>query len=183
MLNIPSYSTSNFSFGPGRLFLGASGTTPSVDVGGITEDGIKLTITSKKRDIFQGNPKLIVYTFSQEQGAMLELSGIEWNQNLFEYGLGAGITASSSSSETLEFGGDPIVESVALHVQHQMAVPGHTLNAYIWQAVSDGDLELAMGHDEHKFPYKYKAQRVTTDWSGATLNTNAQLLKLYRQKT
>ena len=131
MLNVPSYSTSNFSFGPGRVFMGAAGTTPSTDVGGITEDGVKITVTSKKKDIFQGNPKLVVYTFAQEQGAMVELSGIEWNQNLFEYGLGAGTTTSSASSDTLSFGGDPLVEQVAIHVQHQMAIPGHTLNAYI----------------------------------------------------
>ncbi len=183
MLNVPSYTTSNFSFGPGRLFLGAAGTTPSVDVGGITEDGVKITVTSKKKDIFQGNPKLVIYTFAQEQGAMVEFSGIEWNQNLFEYGLGAGTTTSSASSDTLVFGGDPLVEQVAIHVQHQMAVPGHTLNAYVWQAVSDGDLAINLGADEHKFPYKYKAQRVTTAWDGATLATDAQLLKLYRQKT
>ncbi len=183
MLNVPSYSTSNFSFGPGRLFLGASGTTPSVDVGGITEDGIKVTVTSKKKDIFQGNPKLVAYTFSQEQGVMVELSGIEWNVTSFAYALGSGTTTSVSASDTYVFGGDPIVDSVAIHVQHQMAVPGHTLNMYVWKAVSDGDLEIGLGHDEHKFPYKYKAQRSTTDWAGTSLGEDAQLMKLYRQKT
>jgi len=182
-LNIPSYTVNNFSFGPARLFLGASGTTPSVDVGGITEDGCKITLSSKKKDIFQGNPKLIAYTFAQEQGVSVEISGIEWDTDTMTYALGAANTTNTSNEETLTFGGDPIVEKVAIHVQHYMAVAGHTLNAYVWTCVSDGDVEIGMNHDEHKFPYKWKAQRSTTDWAGASLAYDAQLMKLYRQKT
>ncbi|HND33319.1 MAG TPA: hypothetical protein PLA94_25145 [Myxococcota bacterium] len=182
-INIPTYTVNNFSFGPARLFLGAAGTTPSVDVGGITEDGCKISIINKKKDIFQGNPKLVAYTFSQEQSVEIEISGIEWDTDSFTYAVGAGNTTNTSNEETFTFGGDPLVERVAIHIQHYMAVAGHTMNAYVWQAVSNGDLEISMGHDEHKFPYKWKAQRATTDWAGASLAYDAQLIKLYRQKT
>jgi hypothetical protein len=182
-VNVPTFTSSNFSFGPGRLFLGAAGTTPSVDVGGITEEGISVTLMNKKKDITQGNPKIPVYTFSQEQGVTLKLSGIEWNVTTLLYGLGSGNTTSVSSQDTLSFGGDPLVEAVALWAQHYMAVAGHTLNMYVWRAVSDGDIEMALNHDEHKFPYQWKAQRSTTNWAGATLAFDEQLIQIYRQKT
>lgn len=182
-VNVPTYTTSNFSFGPGRLFLGVAGTTPSVDVGAITEDGIKVTMSNKKRSITQGNPKLKVYTFSQEQDVMLEISGIEWNVTNLTYALGSGNTTSISAEDTMAFGGDPLVEVVAGHVQHYMAAAGHTLNAYIWRMVSDGDVEMNLTHDEHKFPYKWVAQRATTNWAGASLASDEQLIKVQRQKT
>jgi len=182
-LNVPTFTSSNFSFGPGLLFLGAAGTTPLVDVGAISEDGIKLMPSNKKKDIFQGNPKMPVYTFSQEQGMSVQVTGIEWNVNTLLYGLGSGNTTSVSAADTFSFGGDPLIDAVALWVQHKMAVPGHTLNCYVWRAVADADVEMALTHDEHKFPYSWKAQRSTTNWSGATLAYDEQLFQLYRQKT
>lgn len=182
-INVPSFTTSNFSFGPGRLFLGAAGTTPTVDVGGITEDGVKIVMMNKKKDITQGNPKIPVYTFSQEQGATVSISGIEWNVTTLTYALGSGNTTSISASDTMSFGGDPLVDAVALHVQHYMASASHTLNAYVWRAVSDGDVEINLNHDEHKFPYQWKAQRATTNWAGGSLAFDEQILQIFRQKT
>jgi hypothetical protein len=180
-LNVPNFTTSKFSFGPGVLYLGAAGTTPTVDVGGITEDGIKVAMMSKKKDIHQGNPKLVCYTFNQEQGMEIELSGIEWNFDSLAYALGAGNTTVSGTEETFAFGGDPLCQTVAIRIVHQMATSGHTMLAYVWQAVSNGDLELTFGHDEHKFPMKWKAQRCTTNWAGATLPYDEQLGLLVEQ--
>lgn len=182
-LNVPSFTSNNFSFGPGILYLGAAGTTPLVDVGAISEDGIKMTPTNKKKDIFQGNPKIPVYTFAQEQGLQVSVTGIEWNVNNLLYGMGSGNTTSTGSADTYAFGGDPLIDAVALHVQHKMAVPGHTLNAYVWRAVADADVEMALIHDEHKFPYTWKAQRSTTNWAGTSLAYDEQIFQLYRQKT
>lgn len=182
-LNVPTTTTNNLSFGPARLFIGASGTTPSVDLGAITEDGVKVTLRSTKRHIMQGNPKSKLYTFIQEQAVDIEVSGIEWNVNSIQYGLGSGNTTSVSASDTFSFGGDPIVDKVAIHIQHYGATAGHTYNVYAWQCVSDGDVEIGFTHDEHKFPYKWTAQRVTTDWAGTSLAYDEQLMKIYRQKT
>lgn len=181
-LNLPTYNTDNFSFGPGRLFIGAAGTTPSVDVGGITEDGITIAPENTSKDIFQGNPKLIAYTFNQQQGVKVNATGIEWNFTNLAYALGAGNTTSSGTEDTFAYGGQPLTSQVALHVQHQMAVTGHTLDAYIWQAVSDGNPTMPLNHDEHKFALAWKAQRVATDWSGAALATDEQLMKIIRVK-
>ena len=182
-LNVPTFTTGKFSFGPGRLFIGASGATPTIDVGGITEDGVKITLGSKKKDITQGNPKMPCYTFSQEQSCEIEVSGIEWDVDTFLYALGAGNTTSTGAQDTFAFGGDPICSTVAILIEHYMATCGHTLDAYVWQAVSNGDLEMSLNHDEHKFPYKWKGQRCTTTWAGVALAYDEQLFKLVEQKT
>ena len=182
-LNIPSYTENNFSFGPGRLFLGAAGTTPTVDVGAITEDGISIEPVNEVRDIRQGNPKLPIYTFSQQQDVLVKATGIEWNLLTLPYALGAGNTTSAAGSDTLTYGGDPLVKKVALHVQHQMAVTGNTLDVYVWQATMNGTPPtFGLGHDEHQFSMEFKAQRVTTDWAGASLAATAQLMKIIRTK-
>lgn len=179
-LNIPTGSTSDISFGPAILFLGIAGTTPTIDVGFISEDGVSFEISNETKDIMQGNPKLIEYTFSQQQGVMVSLSSIEWDFNNFVRAIGAGVTAAPAGAETFSFGGDPIVTTVAIHVQHQMAVSGNTLNCYVWKAASESGYGIAMGADEHTFEYKWKAQRSTTDWDGATLPSNEQLVKIER---
>lgn len=181
-VNVPSFTTNNFSFGPGRLFLGAAGTTPSVDVGAIGEGGIGVTLMSKKRGITQGNPKIEVYAFSQEQGVTLKLESIEWNVTNLMYALGSGNTTSSGTADTLVFGGDPLVDTCALYVQHYMAAPADTLDGYIWKARGEGDVEISFTHDEHKFPYQWTAQRVTTNWGGETLAFDEQLIKINRIK-
>lgn len=181
-VNVPTVTGNNISFGPAILYMGAAGTTPSVDVGAITEDGAKITVTASKKHIMQGNPKIPVYTFTQEQGVTLEITGIEWNLNKLSYALGSGNTTSGAGSDVFSFGGDPIVERVALHVQHYMAVSGHTLNTYIWQAVSDSGMEFNLNHDEHKFPMKFVGQRVSTDWAGTTLPYDEQLMRMVRIK-
>lgn len=179
-LNIPSGSTNNISFGPGRVFLGAAGATPTTDVGYISEDGITIEVQSERRDIVQGNPKLVEYTFSQTQGVMVNLTSIEWNLIGLSRIFGAGVTTSTASEKTIAFGGDPLVEQMAVHIEHQMAVTGNTMNAYVWKAVSDTSLSIPLGADEHSFEIALKAQRSATDWNGAALAYNEQLVKFER---
>ena len=180
-LNVPSYDENQFSFGPGRIYIGAAGSTPSTDVGAITEDGVSLEITAEKKVITQGNPKLPIFAFTQAQGAKAMFTGIQWDFDSMASILGAGTTTVSGSEETFAFGGDPLVSSVAIHVEHQMAVSGHTMNAYIWKAFSEAGMSTAFGHDEHQFPAAYLAMRSTTDWAGASLGYREQLFKLVRQ--
>ncbi len=180
-LNVPTFVENDFSFGPGRVFIGASGTTPSVDIGGITEDGVSIELENEKRDIVQGNPKMIVYTFSQVQGARVTVTGIEHDQDTWQYGLGAANTTTSGSVKTMSYGGDPIVERIAVHVQHKMAVTSNTMDAYLWTCVSDNNLVMPIGHDEHQFEYVWKCQRSLTNWAGGTLAFDEQLLRIERQ--
>ena len=77
-------------------------------------------------------------------------------------------------------GGDPLISTVALHVQHYMAVSGNTMNVYVWKANSDAGISAAFGADEHSFEYSFTALRSTTDWNGDSLGEKVQLVKFER---
>lgn len=178
--NVPTVTTNDISFGPAVLYVGAAGTTPTVDVGSITEDGVTIEIASEKRYIAQGNPRINYYTFTQAQSVMVKITGIEWDFDNFNYALGAGVTTSTGSEKTFTFGGDPIVQNVALHIEHYMAASGNTLNVYVWKATSEGGLTLPLGQDEHQFEYNFTALAADTDWAGTALANQEKLLKLER---
>lgn len=180
-LNLPTVTRDDISFGPARLFLGVAGATPSTDVGAIGEDGVSIEITSEQRDIMQGNPKLIELSFIQSNAVRVKLTSIEWNWNSLVYALGAGNTATTGTYERFSFGGDPCATEVALHVQHQMCRTGDTLNCYVWRAVGEGSVPLPFTHDEHKFEYAWKALRSATEWSGSSLSSEEQLIRIQRE--
>lgn len=140
-------------------------------------------MTSEKRDIMQGNPRTIEHTFAQVQGVKVSWTSIEWDFTRFQYQIGAGNTSASASLETWAFGGDPIVETVALRIQHYMAQAAQTLDFRIWKARGDGPLSMPMGQDEHQFPFSYLAMRSATNWAGTTLARDEQLLQIVRQLT
>jgi hypothetical protein len=179
--NLPTVTRDDISFGPARLFLGAAGVTPTADVGAISEDGVSIEFASEQRDIMQGNPKLIEFTFIQSQSVNVKLTSIEWNFDNLKRVLGAGTTSASGTFEKFAFGGQPCVTELALHVQHQMCRTGDTMNVYVWRAVGDGNTTLPFTHDEHKFEYNFKAMRSATDWAGASLAADEQLVQILRQ--
>ncbi len=179
--NLPTVTTNDISFGPGRLFLGPVGSTPTTDVGAITEDGVTVEFASEQRDIMQGNPKLIELTFIQQQSVMVRVTSIEWNFDSLTYALGAGNTSSSGTFEAFAFGGEPCVTEVVLHVQHQMCQSGNTINVYVWRAVGEGNVSLPFTHDEHQFEYGFKALRASTDWASAGLAADEQLIQILRE--
>lgn len=177
--NVPTITTNDISFGPAVLYLGPSGATPTVDVGAIAEDGVSLEMTSEKKVITQGNPKLNVYTFTQAQSVMAKFTSIEWDFQNMGRALGAGFTVTDGTE--FRWGGDPLVEELALHVQHYMAVTGNTMNVYIWKACSESGVSPTFGADEHSFEYGFQAMRSTTDWASAALAANKQLVAFKRE--
>ncbi len=179
-LNIPNVDRDNISFGPAVLYVGAVGETPTVDIGAISEDGVSIEIASEQRDIMQGNPRLIELTFTQQQSATVKVTSIEWNFENFKYILG-GSVATAATFEKFSFGGEPCPSEVALKIVHQMCRSGDTMNLYVWRAVGEGALTLPMAQDEHSFEFSWKALRSSTDWAGATLAPDAQLLQIHRQ--
>lgn len=179
-LNLPTVTTDDISFGPGRLFIGPAGATPTADIGSISEDGIAFELTSEKRKIMQGNPKSTKLIFTQQESCFIRASSIEWNFDNLKYGLGAGNTTASASEETFAWGGDPFVNEVALHIEHQMPVTGNTLNVYVWKASAEAGFSFQFGHDEHKFDYSWEAISSTTNWAGSTLDQKEQMFKIER---
>lgn len=180
-LNLPTVTRDDISFGPARLFLGAAGATPTVDVGAISEDGVSVEFATEMKDIMQGNPKLIEFSFCQQQSVMVKVTSIEWNFNSLVRALGAGNTSASATFEKFAFGGEPCIEDVALHIQHQMCRTGDTLNIYVWRAQGEGNVTLPFTHDEHAFEYSWKCLRSSTDWAGNSLASDEQLIQILRQ--
>jgi hypothetical protein len=179
--NIPTVTTNDISFGPAVLYLGAAGDTPTVDVGAIAEDGVSIEITNEIKQIMQGNPRVNVYSFSQQSNVALSFTSIEWDFNNLLYSLGGGSTSSSSSESFYNFGGNPAVTEVAILVQHYMAVSGNTMHVRLWKAQSAGGTTIPFGQDEHSFEYNFTAVRSTTDWGGSTLTADQELVQLFRE--
>ena len=182
-LNQATATIARVSFGPAVIYLGVMGATPSTELGLIkNDDGVTIELTADKRDITDGNPKLIEYTFTQAQGAMLKFTGIQWNlfTSLWR-GLGSGTTSSTGGHDKVNWGGDPLVSQCAIKVVHQMPVSGHTMNVYAWKCVPDAPPKLAFTHDEHAFELAFKVQRSSTDWNGTSLAYNEQLFQIDEQ--
>lgn len=197
-LNIPTGQTNNISFGPARVFMteftGTTGVSPldsatgfgadQYDVGFIGEDGVNIELTSEKKDIVQGNPKLVNYSFVMSQSATISFTSIEYNFENFRLALGAGATqqgtADGATPETFAFGGNPLNTLVCMVVEHEMAVTSNTLQLLVWKAQSESGFSLPLGHDEHSFEFSFKAIRATTDWGGTTLGSDEQLIRFRR---
>lgn len=177
---MPNGSTNDISFGPARVYLGAAGTTPTTDVGFIGEDGVTIELTSEKRNITQGNPQLIEYSFVQTQSVMINFTSIEWDYDNFVFALGAGVTTNGGGVETFSFGGDPINVLTAIHIEHEMAVTGNTLNIYAWKAQSESGFSLPLTQDEHQFEFSFTVLRAKDSWDGASLPAEQQLIKIER---
>lgn len=182
--NVPTGTNNNLSFGPAIVFIGATGATPTTDVGYIvTDDGVTVEFLRDRKSIQQGNPKMDVFVFDQVHGFKVTFSRIEWNFTRLAEQLGSGVTQTSSSLETLFWGGDPTPTAYAMQVQHYMQQPSQTMLWDVWQVVADVGPAVQMAHDEHKFPTSWTALRTTTDWAGATLAAGRNLLRVRRQLT
>ena len=182
MSNVPSYTADNISLGPGILYVGVVGTTPSIDVGAIAEDGMEFNVTRDFLEVNQGSPKVLIKQFVTGETVELKCNTIEWNLTNLTYALGTGVTTSTALKDTYAFGADPATREVAVHVQH--ALPsGHTISLYMWRAQPTGEWNMSMKQDElHQFPFSFKALQATTAWDGSALAVGQQLFKVTRFK-
>ena len=213
-LNSPTGTTNNISFGPAKLFLGrwyardaggeyqtsagytgapkytgAAGITPAIDVGFIGEDGISLEMTSEKRNIVQGNPQLISYSFATSQSAMFNFTSIEWNFENFILALGAGSTTAPASGAYsgggsmayFNFGGDPLNTIACLRMEHKMAQSGNTLTINAWKIQSESGFSIPFSAtEEHKFEFAFQALLADYDWGGGDLRDVESLIRFER---
>ena len=187
-LNISSSgTTSNISFGPARVLMdpstvagGVSGTAPVTDVGFINEDGVTLELTSEKRIISQGNPRLPLYSFVQAQDVMINFTSIQWDFDNFLYALGGGVTSSGVGTSSFEFGGNALNTLVSINIEHQMAVTGNTINCYIYKAQSESGFSIPLGQDEHQFEFQFRAIRSEFNFDGIALASGKQLINITR---
>lgn len=178
--NVPSYETDNFSFGPGVLYIGVAGATPTIDIGGVRA-GAEFSVTREILEVRQGSPASLVKQYATREDAMLRISGIEWNLERISEALGAGVATTSASQDTLEFGGDINIANVALRFVHETPA-GHTVTLDLFTAQGVGELTLTFGDELHEMPYSFKALETLTDWAGSSLASNKRLWKITKQK-
>ena len=183
--NFPSGTTNAISFGPARVAIKAGLNTPDFttdDVGYIGEDGVNIELTSEKRDITQGNPRLIEYSFTQAQSVMIGFTSIQWSVTNFARATGgrvADVVAYDPTSiSTFGFGGDPINDKLSMTIQHQQAIQNYTMNVYAWQVMSESGFSIPLGQDEHQFEYSFKVLRSEKNWAGGSLDAKQQLIQV-----
>jgi len=178
--NVPSYDTDRFSFGPGILYMGPTGSTPSIDVGAVTV-GAKLAITREILEFRQGSPSTVVKKFAIQESVTLDVTGMEWNVRNLSLSTGGGVTSSDASLETFEFGGSMDIDQYALRFVH-VTPAGHTISVYLWKAEAGAGFEVTFAEGAHEFPMSFNAVESTTDWTGAAVAANKRLIKLVYEK-
>ena len=177
--NVPVYDTARITFGPGRLYLGAVGVTPTIEIGAVKGDAT-LSIKRKTLDVMQGSPQTIIEQYVTQEEVSLKVTGIEWNTNGLQMVLGAGITANSAGVETLEFGGDMKMSKQALLFRH-ISADGSTIDIEMYNVEGSGEIEVGIKEtDVHEFPYEFVALEGTTNFAAAALAAKKKYFKIKR---
>ena len=180
--NVPSYDTGNLSFGPGIVYIGAEGATPSADIGAI-DVGMALAHAPELLDVMQGNPRELIESFRVAEVVTFAFSGFEWKVDNLDKLLGGG----EVSGDTFRYGGSLRSTKLSLKLVHQMPpavgkTVGSTVIIDIWKARSAGDLTMTFGMDLHSFPVTVAALHSATDWGGVALTAGQQYYRLQIQE-
>lgn len=179
--NVPSGDTAKLSFGPGRIYLGPLGSTPSVEVGYVKGDA-ELSIARTLLEVFAGSPQSIVQQYAIKEEVEIKFTGIEWNLDNIAYALGAGVTSVSGADDILEFGGDMDVSNRALRFVHILP-DGGTVDVHLFKVQGSGELAIAIKEsDMHELPMTFKAVEATQDFQGATPAENKKKFKIVRTR-
>ena len=178
MYNKPTGTASKYSIGPGRVFLGPVGATPSVDVGYVKDD-FTITLTRTKVDVRQGSPQILIDQLASAEDMMIEFKGIEWNLDAIARLCGAGATSVSGADLVYKLGGSPGFSQMALMYQHRMA-DGGTMSLDFWKVIGEGQVVIsAKAADLHDVQYKFNVMDGgSTDWAGASLVDGQGLIRV-----
>jgi len=179
--NVPSYETDRFSFGPGVLYMGPAGSTPTIDIGQVKGDA-EFSVERTKLEVLAGSPQSRIKSYATKEEVMIKLTGIEWNLDNLAYNLGAGVTSVNGAEEILEFGGDMDTNNRALRFVHRQP-DGSTIDIHLFNAEGNGKLSIAMKeNDLHEMAYEYVALEGTVDFENAALADNKKKFKIIRTK-
>jgi len=182
LANTSNYNVGNISLGPAVMYVGPAGTTPSIDVGAIHEDGMELSVNREFLEVFQGSPRTLIKQFVIGETVELSVQTLEWNLLNLAIALGAGITTSSASEDTFDFGGDPDTDEIAVRIVHTLPT-GHTVSFYFWRCQPNGEWSLNLQQDElHSFPFGIKALEATVAWDSSALAVGQRYFRIVRQK-
>jgi len=179
-MNVPSYDTTRLSFGPGVIYIGPAGQTPTTDVGAVAT-GAVLTLGRTVLEVRQGSPAQVVKKFMQQEDVTFTFSGLEWNLLNLAQALGVGATSSTAAEDTFAMGGDIEINDVAVRFVHQLP-SGGTVEVLLWNASQNAEQAITFGDDLHQFPFSMQANYAATDWAGNALPQGQNLVKIIHQK-
>jgi|SRR3990172_2375438 len=174
------YGITNLSVGNGILYLGPTGTTPTIDVG-LTQSGAVLTIEREREDVVAGAPQHIIDALAVNETVTLAIIGLEWNLSNLARAIGVGITSHTGSLENFALGGNAEFDELALLFRH-ITKAGHTIFVKLWEATGSGIAEIKFNERLHEFVYGFEAQEATIDWAGNSLDENRRLFEIERIK-
>lgn len=170
--NVPQYDVTKFSFGPGVLYIGPAGVTPTIDIGAV-RSGATFEVTRTLVDINQGSPATLVETFVTAESATLTVTGLEWNFKNFARALGVEVP---TDENVFEFGGSMRVIPVSLKFVHETPY-GVTLVLSIWKARGGDRFRVGFTDDPHEFEFVFHALEAITNWAGESLPLGKRLFK------
>ncbi len=179
--NVPVGDTAKLSFGPGTIYLGPVGATPTIDVGYVKGDA-ELAVTRTLLEVLAGSPQSIVQQYAIKEEVSIKFTGIEWNLDNIAYALGAGVTSVSGAQDILDFGGDMDVSSRALRFLHILP-DGGTVDIHLLQAQGAGELAIAMKEtDMHEIPMTFKAIEASLNFEGSVPAANKKKVKIIKTR-
>jgi hypothetical protein len=177
--NLPSGNKKRLSFGPGRIYLGPEGSTPTIEVGFVKGNSV-LSFKRSKLEVFQGSPQALIEQFVTKEEVSLKATGIEWNLDNLAFALAAGETSVSGAQEVLDFGGDMTVKHRALRFVHIMP-DGSTIDVQMFNVEGSGELDVTFNEtDLHELPFEFRALEGTTGFDGVALAAKKKLVKIIR---
>lgn len=177
--NVPSYDTDRVSFGPGVIYIGAAGSTPTIDIGAVRGDA-SVNIERVPLELKQGSPQSLVKKYVIEENITISFTGVEWNYNNLNYALGAGATSQSGAQEIFEFGGDLEHATRALRFVHRTP-DGGTIDIHAFLVEGSGNLAIALNEtDFHEFPFEFNVLEGTVDFENSALADQKKKLKIIR---
>jgi hypothetical protein len=154
-----TYSAARFSLGPAIVYIGATGATPSTELGAVEEVSFEANIEGA--DIEQGGPKELVDVLPARVSSQLTFRGLEWNLDNFVWGTGGGET----SGTKFKFGGTPSMNKYAIQWTHAVMGSGNTFTGRMWKCVPAGTFPITMGEAVTTFELTFRVLRSTTDWA------------------
>jgi len=179
--NVPSGDTAKLSFGPGVVYLGPLGSTPTIEVGYIKGDA-ELSVARTLLEVLAGSPQSIVTQYAIKEEVDIKFTGIEWNLDNIAYALGAGETSVSGADDVLEFGGDMDVSTRALRFVH-IQPDGGTIDIQIFKAQGSGEISAAIKEaDMHELPFTFKALEATLDFENSLPAAKKKKFKIIRTR-
>lgn len=163
------------SFGPGNLFVGAVGATPTVDIGYVRE-GAQMTFSRTPLDLKQGMPMTLIKRWIVEEQMIFNINSLQPSIDNLKKSLGAG----RQTSGALGVGGSMNIDEWAVMYRH-VTQSGHTIFIDIYRATREGDFSWTFGNDFHEVPMSFRAMETSTNWAGTSLNDDEKLFRIRRQ--